>query len=208
MAVSHWIARLIFAAVLIFGFAGCARTLPKVAPEKLSDHLTAIGVRPSPKMIHVDSKTQILSVLINNRIEKQFTISTGKKGLGERANTFRTPQGLHRINEKIGDNVPKYGIFHKRHFVGVWQKQPRSKHLKDFISTRILRLEGLEPGLNKGRDWLGRVVDTETRAVYIHGTTMEWKLGFPSTKGCVHMSADDVIKLYNEVPVGTLVWIN
>jgi len=36
---------------------------------------------------------------------------------------------------------------------------------------------------------------------------MEWKLGMPSTKGCVHMSADDVIKFFNEVPVGTLVWI-
>jgi len=46
------------------------------------------------------------------------------------------------------------------------------------------------------------------RAVYIHGTTMEWKLGYPSTKGCVHMSAKDVISLFEDVPVGTLVWIN
>ncbi|MBP6104144.1 MAG: L,D-transpeptidase, partial [Gammaproteobacteria bacterium] len=45
-------------------------------------------------------------------------------------------------------------------------------------------------------------------AVYIHGTTMEWKLGAPSTKGCVHMRADDVIRLFNSVPVGTLVWIH
>jgi len=69
-------------------------------------------------------------------------------------------------------------------------------------------MEGLQPGLNKGKDWFGKTVDTDLRAVYIHGTTMEWKLGYPSTKGCVHMSAEDVISLFNEVPVGTLVWIN
>jgi lipoprotein-anchoring transpeptidase ErfK/SrfK len=200
--------RLVFCFVLILGFAGCATPVPKIAPENLPSHLETMGVDPSPKMIVVDSKTQTLTLINNNQIEKKYTISTGKKGLGQRANTFRTPQGLHRINEKIGDKVPKNGIFHKRHFVGVWQKLPRSKHKKDFITTRIMRLEGLQPGLNKGKDWLGRTVDTETRAVYIHGTTMDWKLGSPSTKGCVHMSPDDVIKLFNEVPVGTLVWIN
>ncbi|HXH54788.1 MAG TPA: L,D-transpeptidase, partial [Gammaproteobacteria bacterium] len=85
---------------------------------------------------------------------------------------------------------------------------PRNQHRKDYISTRILRLEGLQPGLNKGRDKLGRIVDSETRAIYIHGTTMEWKLGAPTGKGCVHMSAADVVKLFESVPTGTLVWIH
>ncbi len=188
---------------------GCAAPIPKIPPAELPNLVRNYGTEPTKTMIHVDAKTQILTVLKDNKVHKKYTISTGKKGLGQHANTFQTPQGLHRVNEKIGHGVPKYGIFNHRQFMGTtWKKIPQSQHLKDYISTRILRLEGMQPGLNKGKDWLGRNVDTLARAVYIHGTTMEWKLGFPSTKGCVHMSADDVISLFNQVPEGTLVWIN
>jgi lipoprotein-anchoring transpeptidase ErfK/SrfK len=50
-------------------------------------------------------------------------------------------------------------------------------------------------------------VDSKDRTIYIHGTTMEWKLGFPSTIGCIHMRSIDVAKLFDEVSVGTLVFI-
>ncbi len=190
---------------------GCANIncVPRVAPEQLPEHVSAMGVKPTPEMILVDTKKQTLAVLQNGKIKKTYTISTSNRGLGQVANTYKTPLGLHRINEKIGKGVPRYGIFNRRHYIGtIWQKQPRDQHRKDYISTRILRLEGLQDGFNKGRNRWGKVVDTEERAVYIHGTTMEWKLGEPSTKGCVHMSAEDVIHLFNEVPEGTLVWIN
>lgn len=201
--------RLLICITLVLSCSACSSKVPQLSPDKLPGFVSELGISPTQDMIFVDSKTQTLTMLKDNQILKKFTISTGKKGLGERANTYKTPQGLHRINEKIGKGVPKYGIFHRRHYTGnTWKKIPPAKHRKDFISTRILRLEGLQPGLNKGKDWLGRTVDTEKRAVYIHGTTMEWKLGMPSTKGCIHMSAEDVIALFNSVPVGTLVWIN
>lgn len=190
---------------------GCATCYEKmyVPPEKIPEHISKLGVAPTPNILIVDTQKQTLVLMEKNKIKKSYTISTGTRGVGQRINTFQTPQGLHRINEKIGQGVPRYGIFHRRNYTGsTWKPQKRTAHKKDYISTRILRLEGLQPGLNKGKDWLGRIIDTETRAVYIHGTTMEWKLGRPSTKGCVHMSAEDVIRLYNEVPEGTLVWIN
>lgn len=190
---------------------GCASAYEKmyVPPHQVPEHISKLGVKPTENILIVDTKQQTLAIMQNNNIKKTYTISTGTRGVGQRINSFRTPQGLHRINEKIGNGVPRYGIFHRRQYIGsAWKPQKRQAHKKDYISTRILRLEGLQPGLNKGKDRLGRIIDSETRAVYIHGTTMEWKLGQPSTKGCVHMSADDVIKLYNEVPEGTLVWIN
>jgi lipoprotein-anchoring transpeptidase ErfK/SrfK len=168
-----------------------------------------MGVKPTREVIFVDAKKQTLHILKDNKVAKTFTISTGRRGLGQYLHSYKTPLGLHRINEKIGDGVPKYGIFNKRQFVGTTAKKlPRALQQKDYISTRILRLEGLESGFNRGKDWFGRVIDSERRAIYIHGTTFEQALGFPSTKGCVHMSADDVIALFNSVPVGTLVWIN
>ncbi len=194
---------------LVLGLSGCATSaVPHVPPEKVREHISKLGIQPTPQIVVVDTKKQILALLENNRIKNIYTISTSKRGLGQRINTFQTPQGLHRINEKIGTGAEPYTIFHRRQYAGVWHKLPRHKHRKDYVSTRILRLEGLQAGFNRGRDNRGRVVDSEARGVYIHGTTMEWKLGYPSTKGCVHMSARDVIHLFEQVPTGTLVWIN
>lgn len=196
--------------LLFFLFStSCTSRGAAVPLEKLASHVAKLGVNPTNEMIVVDTKKQTLSIIKDAKTSKIYRISTGKNGLGQTVNTFKTPLGLHRINEKIGQGVPKYGIFQRRHYVGTtWKQLPRHMKHKDYISTRILRLEGLQPGFNKGRDWAGRVVDTETRAVYIHGTVLEKNIGFPSTKGCVHMRADDVISLFESVPVGTLVWIN
>lgn len=189
--------------------AGCSPKIPYLPPQQVAHHISKMGVGPTAEIIVVDARKQTLSIVKGDQIKKTYTIATGRNGLGQAANSLKTPLGLHRINEKIGEGVPKYGIFNRRNYVGTTAKKlPHVMRQKDYISTRILRLEGLQPGFNKGRDWLGRVVDTEKRAVYIHGTTFEKALGFPSTKGCVHMSADDVISLFNSVPVGTLVWIN
>ncbi len=191
--------------------SGCATTtaVPYVPLQYIKQHVASLGVEPTPKIIVVDTKDQTLTIVHDDNIQKVYKISTSKYGLGQRVNTYKTPLGLHRVNEKIGEGVPHQGIFHRREYVGAaWKPLPRDQHRKDFITTRILRLEGLQPGLNKGRDSWGRLVDSEERAIYIHGTTMEWKLGNPSTKGCVHMSAKDVVHLFNSVPTGTLVWIN
>jgi len=188
---------------------GCTSRVIPMKAEQLAHHIHKFGVCPTNELILVDTHKQTLSIVKNNQTQRIYRISTGKNGLGQQADSFKTPLGLHRINEKIGDGVPKYGIFQRRHYVGTtWKKLPPRMKQNDYISTRILRLEGLQPGFNKGTDWVGRVVDTEKRAIYIHGTAFEKSLGFPSTKGCVHMSADDVISLFNQIPVGTLVWIN
>ena len=195
---------------LIMGSNACGigTEVPKVPPENLRTHIRSMHIEPTPHLIIVDVAKQQLAILHEDQIKQVYTISTSKRGVGQKINTFQTPRGLHRINEKIGHGIPPYGIFHRRQFVKVWKPQPRHQHFKDYVSTRILRLEGLQPGFNRGRDRFGRLVDSQDRAIYIHGTTMEWKLGAPSTKGCVHMSANDVVDLFNAVPVGTLVWIH
>jgi len=69
--------------------------------------------------------------------------------------------------------------------------------------NRIMWLEGLEPGRNSGDG-----IDTFARYVYIHGTGNETTLGRPDSHGCVHLSAVDLIPLYDLLPEGTLVWIS
>ena len=166
-------------------------------------------IKQSTNLIIINISEQKLKLFNNGKIKKFFTISTSKKGAGQTQGSRKTPIGLHKICEKIGDGAPHYAIFKGRKFTGsIWPKStPRHLHRRDFIVTRILRLEGLENGINKGQNQDGIKVDSKERAIYIHGTTMEWKLGSPSTIGCIHMSSKDVVKLFNDVPVGTMVLI-
>ena len=112
--------------------------------------------------------------------------------------------GLHQIDERIGAGQPPGMVFKSR--------IPTGRHFSEFtddtagsgnlITSRILWLRGLEPGVNAGGD-----VDTHKRYVYIHGTHREAEIGRPLSAGCVLMRNDDVIELYDLVRTGDLVWI-
>ncbi len=127
-----------------------------------------------------------------------FPISTSRFGTGQAAHSNRTPLGLHRIAVKIGAGQPVGTVFESRRPVGLtWQGRANAA-----IAHRILWLEGLEPGFNRGGG-----VDSFRRYIYIHGLGDEPSLGRPASRGCIHMAAADLMPLFDRVPVGTLVWI-
>ena len=70
------------------------------------------------------------------------------------------------------------------------------------ITTRILWLDGLDPGFNRGGN-----VDTFARYIYIHGTNHEDRLGTPVSGGCVLMNNLEIAALYEELRAGDQVWI-
>ena len=70
------------------------------------------------------------------------------------------------------------------------------------LSLRILRLKGLELGIN-----LGSPVDSFDRYIYIHGTNHEERLGFPASSGCLQMSNNDIMELFDAVDEKTHLWI-
>ncbi len=129
---------------------------------------------------------------------KQYRISTSKFGIGQISGSNKTPLGLHRIAEKIGAGCEAGTVFKGRKVIG---------HLRDglpleSITTRILWLEGLEEGFNRGGN-----VDTHSRYIYIHGFGDQDSLGKPTSLGCIHLADVDLIPLYDLLPSGTLVWI-
>ena len=73
---------------------------------------------------------------------------------------------------------------------------------EDLILTRILWLEGLEPGVNRGPG-----IDSRERYIYIHGTNEEGLIGTPASHGCVRMRNQDVVTLFDLLPVGAEVEI-
>ncbi len=129
---------------------------------------------------------------------RTFVISTSRFGIGQVMHSNRTPLGLHRIARKAGGGWPIGTAFKARQPIGTtWQGMPAAE-----ITHRILWLEGLEPGFNRGGD-----VDTFRRYIYIHGFGDETTLGRPMSCGCLHLAAADLMPLYEKLPVGTLIWI-
>lgn len=160
------------------------------------------SVDASGDLLYVSIERQSLFHVRDGKLLAEYRIATAKAGLGSKVDSYRTPLGLHRISEKIGENVPSLGILKDREFTGVLADPDFAGVDKDWITSRVLWLDGLEPGLNKGGD-----VDSHARYIYIHGTANERSLGSASSMGCVRMRNDDVIELYRQVPVGALVVI-
>lgn len=129
---------------------------------------------------------------------RRFVASTSRFGIGQVRDTNRTPLGLHRVARKIGAGWPVGTAFQARQVIGfTWKGLPTAT-----IAHRILWLEGLEPGFNRGGE-----VDTFSRYIYIHGLADEPTLGRPASHGCIHLAAADLLPLFDRIPAGTLVWI-
>ena len=72
----------------------------------------------------------------------------------------------------------------------------------DHVTSRILWLDGLELGRNKGEG-----IDSYNRYIYIHGTHEEGLIGQKASHGCIRMFNNDVIDLFDRVQEGTYVLI-
>jgi hypothetical protein len=135
-----------------------------------------------------------------------YVISTARAGCGCVQDSLQTPAGLHQVCEKVGEGAAPGMVFKARQPTGKLAAEWPSPE-DNLITSRILWLDGLEPGLNHGTDAQGRVVDTRRRFVYIHGTNQADKLGQPNSHGCVLLSDTDVIRLFDRVAVGLTVLI-
>ena len=186
-------------------------------PAEIFDKLRAFKIAETREILWVSVREQKLRLFVNRRPTGEFSVSTAAKGIGCTRNSHQTPTGLHRIAQKIGDGEPAGTIFKERVPVGVRSQKSEARSLEnqisnhesrmsnlepDLILTRIVWLEGLEPGVNQGGN-----VDTFARYIYIHGTNHEDRIGQPASHGCVRMRNDDVIKVFDQVSVGSLVWL-
>jgi hypothetical protein len=161
------------------------------------------GVATAQFFLIISIAEQTVSLFEQNKFAKKLPCSTSRFGIGQTEGSNRTPLGLHRIAEKIGAGEPAGTVFKSRQIIG-HTSQPDLADAK--ITTRILWLEGLEPGLNQGFDG-GVNVDSHARYIYIHGTADQKSIGQPASHGCIHLADADLIPLFDLLPGGTLVWI-
>ena len=154
--------------------------------------------------IRVNVGRQVLQLFDDDNLLKEYAVSTGALGAGEKNGSFQTPRGKHLIRARIGDGMPENTVFVRRRATGErWTPELHRLHpARDWMLTRILWLSGCEPGFNRLGD-----VDTMRRYIYIHGTHDLAEMGAPGSHGCIRMNNADVIDLFDRVPIYTLVEI-
>jgi hypothetical protein len=162
-----------------------------------------VGVVPTRWLLAVSIARQTMMLFERSynvyELRRCFRVSTSRFGIGSQMSSNCTPLGLHRVARKIGGGWPVGAVFKSRKLMGyTWQGRARAS-----IAHRILWLDGMEPGRNRGGE-----VDTFARYIYIHGTGDEPTIGKPASHGCIHLAARDLLPLYDFLPEKTLVWIS
>jgi L,D-transpeptidase YbiS len=144
--------------------------------------------------IHISVSKQRLALKSGRKTLGTYPVSTSRFGLGPEEGSMKTPTGRFRIAEKIGAGMPVGTVFKARQPVKVTKAMLRDE---DLVMTRILWLDGLDPGN----------ANTHERFIYIHGTNHEENLGEPASHGCIRMRGADLVELFERVEVGTPVAI-
>lgn len=162
------------------------------------------GYKSYDNILLVDIRSQVMSLVIEGTVFREFIISSSSYGTGSLKNSLKTPLGKHVIYKKIGEDLPVNAILKGRKWSGAIANIVSDPVDTDYdhVTSRILWLDGLEIGSNKGMN-----VDSKSRYIYIHGTAEEGLLGQPASDGCIRMYNTEVIELFNLVEEGTQVWI-
>jgi Uncharacterized protein conserved in bacteria len=171
--------------------------------ERVTQTCLRLGIKPADRLLLVRIDTATLQFFRKGVLVKSYAVSTSKRPPSNIKNSLGTPRGLHEIAERIGAGQPPGMVFKSR--------IPTGRHFSEFpdaiqetqlITSRILWLRGLEPGVNRDGE-----VDTYSRYIYLHGTNHEDRVGQPMSAGCIELRNLDIIELYEEVRTGDHVMI-
>jgi hypothetical protein len=171
--------------------------------ELATKTLSRLGIKPADRLLVVRIGTQTMQLFQHGKPVRSYVISTSRRPPSCVKDSLGTPLGLHQIAERIGAGQPPGMVFKSRAPIGKhFRELPVEEQEKNLITTRILWLQGLEPGLNQGGN-----VDSHDRYIYLHGTNHEDRLGTPASGGCIQLNNVEIAELYDQVRVGDQVWI-
>lgn len=164
-----------------------------VEERKTFDRYVGRGLPKDGVVLIVSVPEQTMQVLRAGKRVASVPVSTSSNGVGSRYGSCRTPPGLHRVSERFGKNQPLGRVFVARAATDriCPESEWRKDTAEDLVLSRILRLTGLEKGVN-----LGPGIDSFNRCIYIHGTNEEHLLGKPVSHGCIRISNHRVVALY------------
>ena len=130
-----------------------------------------------PAVLHINLSRQKLTLESAGTILFSCPVSSGKAGTGSQQGSGKTPLGRFRICKKIGAGLPEDTIFVSRLPVG---RYPAA----------------IPEGMNEHSDF-----------IYIHGTNRTDSLGTPDSHGCIRLSPQDMLTLFDLTEEGTEAFI-
>jgi hypothetical protein len=170
--------------------------------ESLNKRVSSLGIKPADRLLVVRIGRSTLQFFRGKSLKKSYLISTSKRPPSNVKHSLGTPRGLHEIAERIGAGQPPGMVFKSRVSTGMHFSEMPGEQEANLVTSRILWLRGLEPGVNQGGE-----VDTHGRYIYIHGSNHDDRIGQAISAGCILMRNADVVELFEEVRAGDLVWI-
>src|ERR1700709_24597 len=127
--------------------------------EQVNKACLRLGIKPAARILAVRIGPSTLQFFNVGVLIKSYVVSTSKRPPSNVKDSLGTPRGLHEIAERIGEGQPPGVVFKGRVPTGKhFSEFPDADTNTNFITTRILWLRGLEPGVN-----LGGNVDTHDR---------------------------------------------
>ena len=161
----------------------------------LACQAAAVETPVPPCQVLISVRDQRLAVVRDGELVARYPVSTSRFGTGDSFWSYKTPLGDLRVCDKIGEALSAGAVIRHRSATG--EVLAVNAPGRDPIVTRLIWLEGLQPQNRNAR----------SRGIYIHGTPEERTIGMPMSWGCIRMRSRDVIKFFDEVPVGTVVSI-
>ena len=131
-----------------------------------------------PVLLTVERSRFRINLFKKLKLAKSYPIAVGQAGL-------ETPAGRYTITNKAVN--PAWSV-------------PNSPWAGSLAGTVVPG--GIPSNPLKAR-WLG-IYD----GVGVHGTDVRGSIGTNASHGCIRMLVEDVVKLYDQVPVGTPIYIN
>jgi hypothetical protein len=185
--------------------AGCKNNLPLLKSRAVKSRLLLIALtlalascvqHDTQTLVRVSVPNQKLIVFKQGVQVAMYDCSTSKYGVGDTPGSYRTPLGRMVVAQKIGAGLPSGMKLKSRRPTGEIVR-PNAPG-RDPIVSRILWLRGTERQNARAYG----------RAIYIHGTAEESRIGTPASYGCIRMRSNDVIQLFNQVGVGAVVEVS
>jgi lipoprotein-anchoring transpeptidase ErfK/SrfK len=173
-------------------------------PKGFEEALDRLDRKRTKVVLLISIGEKKLRLVRNGQPLQTYRCSTGKHPPSCVENSLGTPLGLHCIGAKIGQGAAPGTVFVSRESTGQTyrEREDFGPDQRMLVTTRILRLRGLEPGHNTGTG-----VDTWDRYIYLHGTTHPERFPENLSAGCITLLDDDLIALFDATPEGSLVWI-
>ncbi|MBR1835926.1 MAG: L,D-transpeptidase [Kiritimatiellae bacterium] len=188
---------------------------PAAAPARLAapdaaqlrglfSQAVARGLPEEALLVVVDVPSQSASLVSAAGPLVAWPVSTALAGTGNASGSNKTPLGWHRVESRFGAGAAPGTMFVSRRANGRrippegWRAPSPAE---DAVLTRVMWLEGLEPGVNKGPG-----IDSHERCIYMHGTNQEQLLGTPASHGCIRFS-NAAIKTLFGLSAGVETWV-